>query len=88
VQVFDSDWSSTNFCSTNPDVIRLVAEKINAQFDANPNAIVASIDPNDMAPLCQCDRCLALDATYGVTPADDKQMADRLLHFPRRSTIG
>jgi hypothetical protein len=83
VQVFDSDWSSTNFCSTNPDVIRIVAEKINAQFDANPSAIVASIDPNDMAPLCQCDRCLALDASYGVTPADDKQMADRLLHFSK-----
>jgi hypothetical protein len=83
VQVFDSDWSSTNFCSTNPDVIRIVAERINAQFDANPDAIVASIDPNDMAPLCQCDRCLALDASYGVTPADDKQMADRLVHFSK-----
>lgn len=83
VQVHDSTWSSTNFCSTNPDVIRIVAEKINAQFDANPDAIVASIDPNDLAPLCQCDRCLAVDASYGVTPQDDKQMADRLLHFSK-----
>ncbi|HEV2294749.1 MAG TPA: DUF4838 domain-containing protein [Tepidisphaeraceae bacterium] len=83
IQVSDSTWSSTNFCSTSPEVIRIVAEKINAHFDANPDAIVASIDPNDLAPLCQCDRCLALDASYGVTPQDDKQMADRLVHFSK-----
>lgn len=81
VQVFDSTWSATNFCSTNPDVIRIVAEKVNAAFDADPNAIVQSIDPNDLSPLCQCDRCLALDKKYGVQPTDDKQMADRLMHF-------
>jgi hypothetical protein len=83
VQQFDSDWSATNFCSTNPDVIRIVAEKINAQFDANPDALVASIDPNDLSPLCQCNRCLALDKSYGVTPKDDKQMSDRLVHFSK-----
>lgn len=83
IQVHDSTDSSTNFCSTSPDVIRVVAEKINAQFDASPDAIVASIDPNDLAPLCLCDRCVALDASYGVTPQDDKQMADRLLHFSK-----
>ncbi len=83
IQVNDSSETSTNFCSTNPDVIRIVAEKINAQFDASPDAIVASIDPNDLAPLCLCDRCLALDASYGVTPQDDKQMADRLVHFSK-----
>lgn len=81
IQQFDSDWSATNFCSTNPEVIKIVAEKINAQFDASPDAIVASLDPNDYSPLCQCDRCLALDAKYGVKPGDDKQMSDRLLHF-------
>lgn len=83
IQVHDSSETSTNFCSTNPEVIRLVGEKINAEFDARPDAIVASIDPNDLAPLCQCDRCLALDASYGVTPQDDKQMADRLVHFSK-----
>ena len=80
---FDKGWSWTNFCSTSPDVIRIVAEKINAQFDASPDAVVASLDPNDLAPLCQCDRCLAVDKQYGVTETDDKQMADRLLHFSK-----
>lgn len=83
VQVFDKDWSATNFCSTNPQVIRIIAEKINAKFDANPDAIAMSLDPNDYAPMCQCERCLALDARYGVKPTDDKQMADRLLHFSK-----
>jgi hypothetical protein len=81
LQKFDVGWSNTNFCSTSPEVIKIVAEKIDAQFDANPDAIVASLDPNDMAPMCQCDRCLALDKSYGVAPTDDKQMADRLVHF-------
>lgn len=83
VQQFDSNWSATNFCTTSPEVLKIVAEKINAQFDANPDAIVASLDPNDLAPMCQCDRCLAVDAMYGVKPDDDKQMADRLLHFTK-----
>jgi len=71
----------TNFCTTNPDVIEIVAKKVNAFFAANPNAIVASLDPNDYAPLCLCDNCLALDKKYGQTREDGTQVADRLLHF-------
>jgi len=73
----------TNFCSTNPDVINIVAKKVNAFFAANPDAIVKSLDPNDYAPLCQCDRCLALDKSYGQMREDSRQVADRLLHFSK-----
>jgi len=71
----------TNFCSTNPAVIEIVAKKVNEFFAANPDAIVKSLDPNDYAPLCLCDRCLALDKQYGQTREDGTQVADRLLHF-------
>ena len=86
IRNFDSaaGWSSTNFCSTNPEVIEIVAKKINAQFDADPDAIVMSIDPNDYAPMCLCDRCLALDKSYGETREDGRHVADRLLHFSRQ----
>lgn len=79
----DEGWTSTNFCSTNPKVIEIVAKKINAFFDANPDAIVCSIDPNDYAPMCLCENCLALDKKYGVTKLDGTEVADRLLHFSK-----
>jgi len=71
----------TNLCTTNPEVIEIVAKKVNAFFAANPDAIVTSLDPNDYAPLCLCDNCLALDKKYGQTKEDGTQVADRLLHF-------
>jgi len=75
--------SSTNFCSTEPEVIEIVARKVNAFFRDNPDAVVASLDPNDSAPMCLCDRCLALDKQYGQTREDGEEVADRLLHFSR-----
>lgn len=73
----------SNFCSTNPEVIDIVATDINNYFRNNPNALVASIDPNDYVPMCLCDRCLALDRKYGQTRTDGMEVADRLLHFSK-----
>ena len=79
----DTGHTFTNFCSTNPEVIAIVAKKVNAFFDKNPEAIVASLDPNDYAPMCLCDRCLTLDKKYGQTKEDGTQVADRVLHFSK-----
>ncbi|MHB9106038.1 MAG: DUF4838 domain-containing protein [Armatimonadota bacterium] len=83
IRLFDNDWSQTNFCTTNPDVLDIVAKKVNAYFAANPDAVVKSLDPNDYAPLCLCDRCLALDRQYGQEKEDGTDVADRLLHFSK-----
>jgi len=83
ILVNDYTWALTNFCSTNPEVIDIVAKKINAYFAANPDEIVASLDPNDYAPMCLCDRCLALDKQYGVTTEDGTEVTDRVLHFSK-----
>lgn len=80
IRKFETGWSHTNFCTTSPEVIEMVAKKINAQLN-DPQAIVASLDPNDYAPMCLCDRCLALDAKYGVTNQNGEFVTDRLLHF-------
>jgi hypothetical protein len=77
----DEGWTWTNFCTTEPEVIEIVARKVNAQFDANPDAIVMSLDPNDYGLMCLCDRCLALDKQYGQTKLDGTDVADRLIHF-------
>ncbi|MCH2116607.1 MAG: DUF4838 domain-containing protein [Pirellulales bacterium] len=73
-------WSFTNFCTTNPEVLELVAQKINDQL-RSPNAILASIDPNDLAPFCLCESCRAVDASYGADNPDGRFSTDRMLHF-------
>ena len=73
----------SNFCSTHPEVIEIVAKQLNNYFKKQPDAIVSSIDPNDYAPMCLCDRCLALDKQYGQTNEDGLNVADRLLHFSK-----
>ncbi len=72
-----------NFCSTHSEVIEIVARKVNAAFDADPSRLIMSLDPNDYAPMCLCERCLALDRSYGQTAGDGQEVADRLLHFSR-----
>lgn len=82
IRRFDVGWSGTNFCSTSPEVIESVAKKVNDLLK-NPDTLVGSIDPVDYAPMCLCDRCLALDAKYGVTNQDGTYVTDRLLHFSK-----
>lgn len=78
-----NQWGPPNFCSTNPEVIDIVAKDVNKFFRENPTAIVKSLDPNDYQPMCQCDRCLALDKQYGIANSDGSRAADRLLHFSK-----
>jgi len=83
LRIRDTGATFTNFCSTNPEVLDIVAKKVNAAFAANPEAIIASLDPNDYAPMCLCDNCLALDKQYGQMREDGTQVSDRLLHFSK-----
>ena len=82
VRKFDKVSARTNFCSTSPKVLDIVAAIVNRAL-ANPDAIVTSLDPNDYALMCLCDRCLALDKSYGVQGEDGTKVADRLLHFSK-----
>ncbi|HOS44139.1 MAG TPA: hypothetical protein PK794_10645, partial [Armatimonadota bacterium] len=43
----DQGWTWTNLCTTSPEVIAIVAQQVNAYFDAHPEALVASLEPND-----------------------------------------
>jgi len=81
IRYYGSNRDSTNFCSTNPEVIEIVAKKVNAYFDSHPDAIIASLDPNDNAPFCLCDRCLAVDRQYGQNREDGAEATDRLIRF-------
>lgn len=80
----DNGWTWTNFCSTNPQVIEIVAKKVNERINGNKDVLVVSLDPNDYAPMCLCDRCLALDKQYGQKKENGEEVADRLLHFSKQ----
>lgn len=51
----------TQLCTSNPDVIRLSIEHINAYFDQNPKATSYSLCPDDNKDFCECTACTALD---------------------------
>ena len=82
IRMFDHGWSHSNFCTTNPEVIEIVAGKVEERL-SNPDVLVASLDPNDYAPFCLCDNCIAIDKMYGVETGEGEFATDRLLHFSR-----
>lgn len=49
------------WCLTNPDVQRLVIERIRAALAKEPNARIVDVSPNDGGGICQCDACTALN---------------------------
>jgi formylglycine-generating enzyme len=69
---------SYQVCTSNPEVINIFINKVNEYFDKNPDAVLASISPNDGGDFCTCERCRAIDAQYGVT---DGSQTDRFIHF-------
>ena len=62
-------------CTSNPEVIEIVARAANAYFAANPTSLSFSLSPNDTGGFCECDACRALD---GPGP---NGLSDRILTF-------
>lgn len=44
-------------CLTNPDVLKIVIEKLNSEMALQPNRNVWSVSQNDNYSYCQCDNC-------------------------------
>ncbi len=59
--VTDSKSHGNQLCTTNPDVIRIVGENLNAVLDADPDIEIITLSPNDGGGFCECDKCVALD---------------------------
>jgi hypothetical protein len=62
---FDNDFSNTQPCLTNPDVLRIVTEKVLGEIEANPTRSNVSVSQNDNVNYCQCDACRAIDEREG-----------------------
>ena len=54
--------SHNQLCTSNPQVIEIIAKAIRRHFQGTPGARVYSIAPNDGYGWCECQRCTALDA--------------------------
>jgi len=48
-------------CTSNPEVIRLVVERMREVLDAEPEIDVISLFPNDGLGFCECEECRKLD---------------------------
>ena len=79
-----NDWTrhgTWQLCTSNPDVRRIIAEKIAAE----KSGAVRSISPNDGYGFCECDECVKQDGrrkvlyTVGTTPVYD--LTNRMYDF-------
>ena len=74
-------------CTTNPDVIRIVAEQAREYFKQNPWVRFFTIGPNDGMGWCECEKCRALDAklcnnkTWSFRNSKEPATTDRLAVF-------
>jgi hypothetical protein len=47
-------------CVTNPDVLRIVTERLKQVMRDNPGNLIYSVSQNDWRNPCQCDKCAAI----------------------------
>jgi hypothetical protein len=67
------EWGTGQLCLTNPDVVKLVAERVMEYFRENPTASFISLSPNDWGGWCRCNECLKL------YPSPEEARKDRSL---------
>jgi hypothetical protein len=65
--------NSHQLCTTNPDVIRIVKEKIRKTLKENPYTELLSVSKNDGGGTCLCDKCKSLD------DAEESKMASLMI---------
>ena len=53
-------------CLSNPDVLRIVTDRVLEHARANPRARILSVSQNDCAGYCTCPQCRAIDDEEGA----------------------
>ena len=59
-------FTSTRLCTSNPEVVKLVADYIKTVFRKRPGLNGFSISANDDRRFCECDKCRAIDVWAGA----------------------
>ena len=78
----------SQLCLTNPDVLRIVTERVLAAIRKDPTAKLFSVSQNDWDGHCQCERCREIDrreeSPAGTLIQFVNQVAERVeREFPR-----
>lgn len=66
----------TQLCPTNPDVQRIVSERVLAHLRACPDCNHVDVSPNDWRDYCECAHCAALDKAEGGYAASMLQLVN------------
>ena len=66
--------SHAQLCLTNPEVVRLAAERVKAWLRETPEANIVSVSQNDSGGWCECPNCKALDDR-------EESHAGTMIHF-------
>lgn len=64
----------SQLCLTNPDVLRIVTERVLAAIRSDPTARLFSVSQNDWDGHCQCDACMEIEER-------EESPAGPLIHF-------
>ena len=56
---------NTQLCLSNPDVLRIVVERLKKAIEEHPEAKIFSISQNDWGKPCQCPECAKIDEEEG-----------------------
>ena len=74
-------------CTSNPQVVDLMVQRIRESFDQDPELDIVSISPNDGKAFCECDACIALDVAYGNSPPIENAAAGEGLEATLRDDV-
>ncbi len=82
---------NAQLCLSNPDVLKIVTERIKETMRKFPDNLIYDVSQNDFDNPCQCDKCQALSREYGgesgvvvwfvnqVAAAVEKEFPDKLI---------
>ncbi len=56
---------ATQLCLSNPDVMQIVKDSVNALFNKHPESHIISVSQDDNTQYCQCDNCREIDEEEG-----------------------
>lgn len=60
-KITDSTTHGNQLCTSNPEVVREVAQNMIEVLDEDPSIEIIALSPNDGGGFCECDQCVALD---------------------------
>ena len=59
------DWQEAQLCLTNPDVLKLITERVKKRMRENPDNLIYDVSQNDCYRPCQCEKCQAIVNSEG-----------------------